>query len=80
MNTAQYKGVAKLFMRRKQLLVRKPTFQTRYFFTLIATNGEAIAQSEAYNQKESALETLNTYFPNFMLDDRTAEKPYKLFV
>lgn len=77
---AQYKGVVKLFMRRKQLLVRKPTFQTRYFFTLVASNGEAIAQSEAYNQKESALDTINTYFPNFMLDDRTLEKPYKTYL
>jgi hypothetical protein len=64
---------ARLFKTRKQLLVRKPTFKVRYFFTLIATNGEPIAQSEAYNSKQSALDVLRVYFPEFTVDDQTGE-------
>lgn len=66
-------ATARVFKRSKQLLVRKPTFQTRYFFTLVATNGEPIAQSEAYNSKQSAMDVLRVYFPVFVVDDQTGE-------
>lgn len=66
-------GTARLFKRERQLLVRKPTFETRYFFTLLGTNGEPVAQSEAYNSKQSAKETLSRYFSNFMIVDETGE-------
>ena len=64
---------ANLFKRTKQLLIRKPTFQTRYFFTLVGANGEPVAQSEAYNSKQAAKDTLKTYFPNFVVEDNTGE-------
>ncbi len=42
-------------------------------FTLYAENGEAIAQSypESYTQKHSLLETLQSNFPDFPVDDTT---------
>jgi hypothetical protein len=45
----------------------------KYFFSLKGANGEIIAQSEAYNQKQSAVKTLTTYFPNFDIIDDTSE-------
>lgn len=65
---------ARLFKRKRQLLVRKPTFETRFFFTLLGTNGEPVAQSEAYNSKQAAQDTLKMYFPNFTVNDQTADK------
>lgn len=63
--------IAKLFKTRKQLFLRVPTFKERWYFTLLATNGEPIAQSEAYNSKQAAQDTLRVYFPTFTVDDQT---------
>lgn len=51
-----------IFKTRKQLLVRAIRFQTRYYFRLVAENGEIIAQSEAYTQKHNAVEVVKKYF------------------
>jgi len=64
---------AVVFKRRKQLLLRVPTFSTRYFFRLVADNGEIVAQSEAYNEKKNAVATLARYFPQFSIVDETGE-------
>jgi hypothetical protein len=56
-----------------QLLVRKPTFETHYYFRLVANNGEPIAQSEQYTQKHNAEEIIDKYFSNFMKIDKTGE-------
>ena len=60
-----------LFKTRKQLLLRVPTFRTRYYFRIVGDNGETIAQSEAYTTKQAAIDTLNRYFVTFPLEDRT---------
>lgn len=52
-----------IFKTRRQLLVRKPTFKTRYYFRIVAANGEVIAQSEAYTQKHNAVDVVRRYFP-----------------
>ena len=52
-----------LFKTRKQLLLRVPTFRTRYYFRIVGDNGETIAQSEGYTQRHNAVEVLNRYFP-----------------
>lgn len=56
-----------------QLLLRKPTFKTHYFFRLVANNGEAIAASEQYTEKHNAVEVIEKYFSNFMMIDKTGE-------
>lgn len=65
----------KAFIEKKtwQLLLRKPTFKTHYFFRLVANNGEPIAQSEQYTQKHNVTEVLEKFFPNFMPIDLTGE-------
>lgn len=65
---------AELYKKDRQLLVRKPTLETRYFFLLIGTNGEPVARSEPYNSKQAAKDTLKTYFPQFVVKDTTGEK------
>lgn len=62
---------AELFKTRKQLFLRVPTFRTRYYFRLLGANGEVIAQSEAYNDKDSATKVLKKFFPMFVLTDLT---------
>lgn len=52
-----------LFKTRRQLLLRVPTFRTRYYFRIVGDNGEVIAQSEGYTQRHNAVEVLNKYFP-----------------
>lgn len=64
-------ATARLFKTRKQLFLRVPTFQERWYFTLKATNGEPIAQSEGYNSKQAAQDTLRVYFPTFTVVDET---------
>jgi uncharacterized protein YegP (UPF0339 family) len=48
-----------------------PTFQSRWYFRLVGNNGEIVAQSEAYNSKQSAEKTLRMYFPSFDVKDLT---------
>ena len=45
----------------------------RFYFSLKGANGEIIAQSEGYTRKESAMETLTTYFSNFEIVDETGD-------
>lgn len=73
--TETYMPIGKAILEKKtwQLLVRKPTFETHYFFRLVAHNGEPIAQSEQYTQKHNATDVLLRYFPDFELDDQTGE-------
>jgi uncharacterized protein YegP (UPF0339 family) len=68
--------IAEIHKKRWQLLLRKPTFKEHYYFRLVAPNGEVIAQSETYTQKHNAMEVVAKYFPNAVVKDRTAEKPY----
>lgn len=60
---------AEVFKTRKQLFLRVPTFKERWYFRLVGNNGEVIAQSEAYNSKQSAEKTLRQYFPGFEVRD-----------
>lgn len=62
---------AELFKTRKQLFLRVPTFQERYYFRLIGGNGEIVAQSEAYTQKHNAVSALKKYFPQWEVKDLT---------
>lgn len=62
---------AELFKTRKQLFLRVPTFRTRYYFRLVAANGEIVAQSEGYTSKQAASDTLRTHFPDFRVKDLT---------
>lgn len=62
---------AELFKTRRQLLLRAPTFRTRYYFRLLGTNGEIVAQSEGYTQKHNATAALKKYFPMWTVDDQT---------
>lgn len=62
---------AEVFKTRKQLFLRVPTFKERWYFRLRADNGEIIAQSEAYNDKESVMKTLKRYFPDAKVSDLT---------
>lgn len=62
---------AELFKTRKQLFLRVPTFQTRFYFRLVANNGEILAQSEAYTSKQAAEATLKTYFAIWPVQDLT---------
>lgn len=66
-------GKAVLEKKTWQLLVRKPTFKTHYWFRLVAHNGEPICKSEEYTQKHNALDVLAKYFPDFKLVDETGE-------
>ena len=66
-------GIAEVFKKRKQLLLRVPTFQTEYRFRLIGNNNEVIGQSEAYTQKHNAKEVIDKHFPNFAYRDVTGE-------
>ena len=63
-----------IFKRRKQLLLRVPTFKTEYRFRLLGANGEVIAQSEGYTAKHNAREVIAAYFPEFVVVDETGEK------
>lgn len=67
--------IGKAILQKKtwQLLVRKPTFKTHYWFNLVAHNGEPICKSEEYTQKHNALDILAKYFPDFKLVDETGE-------
>jgi hypothetical protein len=60
-----------IFQTRKQLFLRVPTFRTRYYFRLVADNGEIIAQSEAYTQRHNALAAVSRCFPTWPLKDLT---------
>ena len=62
---------AELFKTRKQLALRVPTFRTRFYFRLVADNGEIIAQSEAYTAKHNAASVLRYYFPDWEVKDLT---------
>lgn len=46
---------------------------THYYFILVSSNGETIAQSETYTQKHNAKEVLEKYFPEFEVKDATGE-------
>jgi uncharacterized protein YegP (UPF0339 family) len=58
-----------VFKTRRQLLLRAPTFKTRYYFRILGDNGEVIAQSEGYTQRHNAIEVLNKYFPKAKVVD-----------
>ena len=48
----------------------------KYHFNLVASNGQVIATSEAYESKASALngiESVKTNAPNAAIDDQTTE-------
>lgn len=45
----------------------------RFYFSLKGANGEIVAQSEGYTKKQSALDTLTTYFDNFEIVDETGD-------
>jgi uncharacterized protein len=48
----------------------------KYHFNLVASNGQVVATSEAYESKASALngiESVKTNAPNAEIDDQTAE-------
>jgi hypothetical protein len=60
-----------LFRTRKQLFLRVPTFQTRFYFRVVGDNGEIIAQSEGYTQKHNATEVVARYFHDWPLEDKT---------
>ena len=62
---------AEVFKTRKELFLRVPTFQERFYFRLLGDNGEVVAQSEAYTSKQSATDTLKRYFPSFTVKDLT---------
>lgn len=64
-----------IFKKRKQLLLRVPTFETEYRFRLIGDNSEIISQSEGYTQKHNVTEVVAKYFPEWEVDDLT--KDYK---
>lgn len=72
--------IIEIYKTRTQLLVRKPTFKTRYFFRIKGNNGEIIAQSEGYTQKHNVTEVISQYFPSADVTDLSVEKPYKLFL
>lgn len=72
-------AIAQIRKGRKQLLLRRPTFKTWYWFVLRGNNGEIIGTSEMYEDKESAEKTLKRYFPTFEVRDMTNEKDYKKF-
>jgi uncharacterized protein YegP (UPF0339 family) len=58
-----------VFKTRKQLFLRVPTFQTRFYFRIVGDNGETIAQSEGYTQRHNVIEVLNKYFPKARVVD-----------
>jgi uncharacterized protein YegP (UPF0339 family) len=64
---------ARIYKKRWQLLVRKPTFKQHYWFVLIGMNDEPIAKSEEYTQKHNALEILKRYFPNAEIEDLSGD-------
>jgi hypothetical protein len=73
--TETYIPLGKAVLQKKtwQLLLRKPTFKTHYWFNLVANNGEPICKSEQYTQKHNATEVIDKYFPDFLLVDETGE-------
>lgn len=62
---------AEIFKTRKQLLLRAPTFRTRFYFRILGDNNEVIAQSEGYTQKHNVTEVLEKYFPLVKVKDKT---------
>lgn len=66
-------GQLVIFKRRKQLLLRVPTFETEYYFHLKGPNNEKFCQSEGYKAKQSITDLHARYFPDFVLDDQTGE-------
>lgn len=67
-DTKEYHGIA--------YIVRGTGRDTGTFlFKLVARNGEQlINKSQPYNQKKDAINTVNTYFPNFYVVDQTKKK------
>lgn len=63
--------IAEIFKTRKELLLRVPTFKTRFYFRLVGNNGETVAQSEGYTQKHNITEVLAAYFPEWEVKDLT---------
>lgn len=57
--------------RTKQLLVRKPTFKSHYYFVIVGDNHEPIALSETYTQKHNVTDVLKRYFPDVEVNDYT---------
>lgn len=55
--------------------VTKGKHAGQYRFTLKGANGETVAVShpETYTQKHSCIETLNSCFPDFKIEDETGE-------
>lgn len=68
-NLADFRGIAKLYGKRKpkRWPGHKPDWY--FYFTLIAPNNEPIAQSEQYTTKQSAIDVLDKYFPEFHVID-----------
>jgi hypothetical protein len=62
---------AEVFRTRKQLFLRVPTFQERFYFRLKGANGEIVAQSEGYSAKHNVIHVLKTYFPEWTVEDLT---------
>jgi len=63
--------VFEIFKTKRQLLVRKPTFKTEFYFRLVGRNGEVLAQSEGYTQKHNIVQLHKRYFYNWEKKDLT---------
>jgi uncharacterized protein YegP (UPF0339 family) len=58
----------------KKAIIKKVThgkLKGQFRFILKAENGEIVATSETYTQKHSCIETIESNFPNFIIEDKT---------
>lgn len=63
-------------MKRKAIIRYGTGYKHNQFkFVLKGDNGEVVGKSsEFYKRKESAIKTLNKYFPGFQIVDKTVDK------
>ena len=66
-------GIAKVYKKQRQLLVRAIRFKTWYYYTLVGANGQVLCTSENFTQKHNVEEVLRKYFYNFEPQDLTGE-------
>lgn len=69
----EHGGKMVVFKRRKQLLLRVPTFKTEYYFHHQGPNNEPICQSEGYASKQSIKSLHERYYSAFEWVDETGE-------
>lgn len=67
-------AIPSILKTRAMKAILKRTRNSEFRFNLVGANGEPIATGETYTKKAMAKKTLNKYFPEFHIIDKTKKK------